>query len=39
MKVGWAGYWGETDEDVNESIRKPLAVFRRADLGARRLLD
>jgi len=26
-----------TDEDVAECIRKPLAVFRRADLGSRRL--
>lgn len=38
MKVSEAGYW-ETDEDVAETIRKPLAVFRRTDRGARRLLD
>lgn len=30
------GRWPATDEDVAECIRKPLAVFRRADLGSRR---
>ena len=30
------GEWPATDDDVAESVRKPLAVFRRADLGARR---
>ena len=34
MRSSWS--W-VADEDVAESIRKPLAVFRRADLGARRL--
>ena len=31
------GRWAVTDEDVAECIRKPLAVFRRADLGSRRI--
>lgn len=31
---GWSGV---ATEDVDECIRQPLEVFRRADLGARRL--
>jgi hypothetical protein len=31
------GGWTAADEDVAQCIRKPLAVFRAADLGSRRL--
>jgi hypothetical protein len=29
-------HWYETEEDVEQSIRQPLRVFRQADLGGRR---
>jgi hypothetical protein len=35
MKVSDHWYW-QSDEDVDESIRNPLSVFRRSDLGGRR---
>jgi hypothetical protein len=38
MKVHMEGFW-ETEEDVEETIRKPIAVFRRADHGGRRVVD
>jgi hypothetical protein len=38
MKVHMEGFW-ETDEDVEEIIRKPITVFRRADRGGRRVVD
>jgi hypothetical protein len=38
MKVHMEGFW-ETDDDVEETIRKPIAVFRRADRGGRRVVD
>jgi hypothetical protein len=38
MKAHMEGFC-ETDEDVEETIRKPIAVFRRADRGGRRVVD
>jgi hypothetical protein len=38
MKASDGWYWS-TEADVDEIIRQPLAVFRNADKGARRLLD
>lgn len=35
-----SGHWGQVDDgDLAEQIRKPLDVFRRADLGAKPLAD
>ena len=36
MKEAQRGFW-RTAEDVDQMIRRPLAVFTRADGGARRL--
>jgi hypothetical protein len=38
MKASDGWYWS-TEADVDEIIRQPLAVFRNADKGARRLPD
>jgi hypothetical protein len=38
MKTSDGWLW-QTEEDVDELIRQPLAVFRRADKGSRRLVD
>jgi hypothetical protein len=33
------GWFWQTGEDITETVRKPLAVFRRADKGAQKLAD
>jgi hypothetical protein len=38
MKASDGWFW-QTEEEVDELVRQPLAVFRRADTGARRLVD
>jgi hypothetical protein len=36
MKASRGWYW-DSDDDIEECLRKPLAVFRRADKGARHM--
>jgi hypothetical protein len=37
-KAQMKGFW-DTERDVDETIRKPIAVFRRADRGGRRVVS